>query len=253
MPNAPLELVLVQIRWPEHGRFTRDFRALALDLGDRLDNFPLFNEITETGMQITPEGVTPISGETAYQWRSVDDVWCVHLTKRFVSIFCSRHENYKFSELQEHLSKVTELLGEVLQVRTIERIGIRYVNRITDTDLLATLSEVFDPAILGFTQLDTTSGTAELISSFNQAVYRAGDASLHVRTGKLAPGDTVDPAVVPVDKDSWVLDLDASSEQRAPYEIKHVAEKTGQLADAAYDFFKSILLEGAEQRLDGAT
>lgn len=251
MPNAPLALVLAQVRWPEHARFTRDFRSLALDFGDQLADFPLFEEVVETGLQITPEGVKPISGETAYQWRSIDNVWFVHLTKRFVSIYCIRHENYEFAELRAHLVKIAGLLGNVLQVRTIERIGIRYVNRITDEVLISRLSTVFNPAVLGYEQLEPARSSGMLVSNFNQAVYRAEEVVLNVRSGMLVAGETMDPAVVPVDRPSWVLDLDASVEQGVAFDVESLDDGVGRLADTAYDFFKSVLLENAEQQLDG--
>lgn len=251
--NPPLELVLVQIRWPEHGRFMRDFRTLALDFGDQLNDFPLFNEVTETGVQITPEGVTSIPGETAYQWRSTDDVWGIHLTKRFISLFCVRHEAYEFAELQKHLGVVTELLSSQLQVRTIERTGIRYVNRIADEQLIPRLGDVFIPAVLGYNQLDGFAGDIELHSSFNQAVYQAEEVTLHVRSGLLAPGETPDPAIPQVTGKTWVLDLDAFVEQRLPYDPSATGEYVSRLADVVYDFFKLVLKEGTEDQLDGAS
>lgn len=252
MQNPPLALVLVQIRWPEHGRFLRDFRSLALDLGEQLTDFPLFNEVSEGGVQITPEGVTQIPGETAYQWRSVDDVWGVHLTKRFVSLFCTRHPDYRFDELQNHLEVVAGLLGDVLQVRTIDRIGLRYVNRITDAGLITKLGEVFDPAVLGYVLLNASAGGGQLRSSFNQASYSAEEVTLNVRSGLLAPGEAPDPVIPAVPAPTWVLDLDASVEQRVPYEAVIARATVGRLADVTYDFFKLALRDGAEAQLDGA-
>lgn len=252
MRNPPLALVLVQIRWPEHARFTRDFQKLALDFGESLDEFPLYNEVTESGIQITPEGVTSIPGETAYQWHSTDDIWTVHLTKRFISLYCTRHEDYEFAELQRHLELITEHVQKVLKVQTIERIGIRYINRITDEALMSSLSQIFVPAVLGYAQLDGFQSDVKLMSSVNQSVFAADDVKLHVRSGKLQPGETPDPAVVAVDGNSWVLDLDASIEQRSVFDPTDVTRATGRLADVVYDFFKCVLLDGSENFLDGA-
>ena len=68
----------------------------------------------------------------------------------------------------------------------------------------------------------------------------------------LAPGQTVDPAIRPKDGDSWVLDIDASIEKRRVFDSEDLELTIGKLADAAYDFFKLVLLEGGENRLDGS-
>ncbi|GFK19182.1 TIGR04255 family protein [Corynebacterium glutamicum] len=252
MIKPPLELVLVQIRWPEHaGRLLRDFDSLALDFGDQLKDFPLFNEITEQGIQITPEGMSPIQGSKAYQWRSVDDIWTVHLTKLFVSVFCVKHENYSYSSLEGHLVDVTRLMEEVLGIRTIERVGVRYVNRISDPELLGSLTQVFDPAVLGFEQLATRSDVS-LESNVTQGRYSVEDVLIQARSGILPPSETLDPAIPPLGKRSWVLDLDASHDKRTQYDPLETLCMVGRLADAAYDFFKLVLREDGPDKLDGA-
>lgn len=251
IPDAPLALVLAQIRWPEHGRFARDFKSLALDFGDGLIDFPLYNEITESGVQITPEGVTPIQGDTAYQWRTIDDVWTVVLTKNFVSIYCLQHKNYSFSELQKYANSVAELLESTLRVRSLDRIGIRYVNRVSNPSVLAELSNIFDPAVLGYAQLKVLPEVSP-ISNISQGAYQVGDVLLQARSGMLAPQQTVDPAITPIDRVSWVLDIDVSIEKRNEFNSSDFESNIGMLADAAYDFFKLVLREGGEERLDGS-
>lgn len=251
IPDAPLVLVLAQIRWPEHGRFARDFKSLALDFGDNLTDFPLYNEIAESGVQITPEGVTPIQGDTAYQWRTIDDVWTIVLTKNFVSIYCLQHKNYAFSELQKHLNVVAELLESTLKIRSLDRIGVRYVNRVSNPSVLAELHNIFDPAVLGYAQLRVLPEVIP-VSNISQGAYQVDDVLLMARSGMLAPQQTVDPAIVPIDRASWVLDLDVSIEKRSEYDPSGLQLDIGKLADAAYDFFKLVLRDGGEERLDGS-
>lgn len=253
LENPPLALVLAQIRWPEYGRFVRNFESTALDFGERLDGFPLFTESKETTFQISPEGVTQTEGDTVYQWRSDDDVWGVHLSKRFVTLFCTRHEGYSFKEFSSRLEALTKLIHGTLGVRTYERIGMRYVNRITDVMLLEKLEEVFSPAVLGYYQLNNFDKNASFVSGFSQAMYQADEVALSVRSGFLAPGDVPDPSIAPSALQSWVLDLDASTEQRMSYSPSQTVEAVGKLSDAAFDFFKLVLIEGKEELLEGAS
>lgn len=251
MLDPPLVLVLAQIRWPEHAQFNRDFEKLAFDFGDQLEEFPLYNELEEAGVQITPEGIRPFKGQKAYQWRSVDNVWTIHLTRQFVSIYCTKHSDYRFSELRSRLHVVTDLLQSTLHVRSIDRVGVRYVNRISDPRLLSGLDQVFTPAVLGYAQL-VVPANVELVSNITHGLYRAEDVLLQTRSGRLGSGETVDPSVPPINKPSWVLDLDAFVERQQILDPNDLFVTAQRLADAAYDFFKLVLIEGAEQRLDGS-
>lgn len=250
MTRAPLALVLVQVRWPEHGHLAADFKKLALAFGENLDDFPLFQEVVEQGIQITPEGVQPIQGDASYQWRSVDDIWVVHLTKTFMSLYCAPHDDYRYSELAERLDRLVGLLESVLRIRLTDRIGVRYVNRLSEPDVMKELPTIFDTRVLGMSGL-TGQAAVQLVSTLSQAIYKVEDVTLHVRSGYLGPNETMDPAIRPVESPSWVLDLDASQEMRLIYEPGQIQAVAGRLADVAYDFFKLVLKDQGELRLDG--
>jgi hypothetical protein len=48
-----------------------------------------------------------------------------------------------------------------------------------------------------------------------------------------------------------VLDLDASQEMRSVFEPGQIQAVAGRLADVAYDFFKLVLKDKGELRLEG--
>lgn len=249
MTRAPLALVLVQVRWPEHGHLAVDFKKLALAFGENLDDFPLF-EVVEQGIQITPEGVQTIEGDTSYQWRSIDDVWVVRLTRTFMSLYCAPHDDYRYSELAERLNRLIALLGSVLRIRLTDRIGVRYVNRLSEPDAMKELPAIFDTRVLGMSGLAERDGV-QLVNTLSQAIYKVEDVVLHVRSGYLGSNETMDPAIKPVESQSWVLDLDASQETRLIFEPDRIEAVAGRLADVAYDFFKLVLRDQGELRLDG--
>lgn len=250
--DPPLALVLVQIRWPEHAKLARDLETLALDFGALLEAFPLFERRIDEGLEITPHGIRQIPGDPAYQWKTVDDVWTVTLTRFSVSVHCVRHVGYNFGELQVHLKRVLELVSDVLQVRTISRVGVRYVNRLSSPEALARRHEAFSPEILGYSELKVGE-SVELGQTMSQAVYRIDDVNLQARSGILVPGQTVDPAVAPLHQPAWVLDIDASVEQKVIFDAAAVLATVGRLADVDFDFFTLVVKDGAESILDGAT
>jgi len=249
MSRAPLALVLAQVRWPEHRHLAAEMGEFAQEFGKHLDHFPLSNEITEQGFHLTPEGVKPVNG-VIYEWRSIDDVWVVRLGATFMSLYCAPHENYRYAEFAEHLDIVLSLLKEVLRIQVTERIGVRYVNRLSEPEVMAKLPDIFDPRVLGMEGLASGSGV-RLVSTLSQAVYKVEDVNLQVRSGYLPAGETMDPAIEPIGRPSWILDLDAYQEGRLVYAPEQVREVASRLADTAYDFFKLVLKVQGEVELDG--
>ena len=242
LKEAPLALVLCQVRWPDFSHLQGDQTDIARAFGSVLDGYPVISNLHEVAYTITPDGVTQAPGEKIFQWKSVDDTWHVSLSRRFVSLYCTSYTS--FPDFLVRLAQVLGALESEVKVPLIERLGVRYVNRITDARLVENLADYVRPEVLGYSGLTGVSGEARLASSANQARYLAEGAALQVRSGLVPAGETVDPAVPPVQMASWVLDLDASLEKTAPFDISVVLGEAGRLSDFAYDFFKYVSTEG---------
>jgi uncharacterized protein (TIGR04255 family) len=246
--EAPLELVLCQVRWPELSFLLEEsFRPLALRLGQAILDYPVFSEAKEVNYSITPEGVSQNIGGSVFQWSSADQIWHISLARRFLSFYCTRYGGYV--EFNERLVSVLERAQDVLSIPLIDRIGVRYVNRLADAALLENLGGLIRPPVLGYQALPPVAGQeVALLASTNHAIYSVGDASLQVRSGIVPANETVDPAISPLPAKSWVLDLDASAEARAAFDASMVADKASRLSDIAYDYFKFVITEGFEDR-----
>lgn len=250
LKSAPLELVLCQVRWPELAHLQGDLKPIALKFGQSMTDYPVYDEVQEVSYTITPEGVQQSAGGTIYQWRSLEADWHVSLSRRFLSLYCTRYED--FGVFSERLRPVVEAAGTVVGIPLVERVGVRYVNRLTEQQLIANLREYVRPEILGYAALPSpASGAVALVSNANQARYTLGDMSLQVRSGIVPPGETVDPAIQPTTVDSWVLDLDAFSESVRPFGVSPVMEVAGRLSDTAYDFFKLVTTDGFLREFGG--
>ncbi|ACZ32051.1 hypothetical protein Xcel_3046 [Xylanimonas cellulosilytica DSM 15894] len=242
LKNAPLALVLCQIRWPEFQHLRGDLGETAQAFGSVLDEYPVISNLHEVAYTITPEGVTQQPGEKIFQWHSIDGVWHISLSRRFVTLYCTTYTS--FPDFLERLESVLEAVETQVKVPLVERVGVRYVNQVTDSRLVENLGEYVRPEVLGYSGLAGVSDYVRLASSANQARYVVDDAALQVRSGIVPAGETVDPAVSPAQVPSWVLDLDASSERVAPFDASSVLSTAGRLSDFAYDFFKQVSTEG---------
>lgn len=249
---APLELVLCQVRWPELSFLQEErLRPIALQFGEAILDYPIFSEAKEISYAITPEGVTQNVVGSVFQWASVDQCWHVSLARRFVTLYATTYTNY--AEFDERLRSVLENVRELLKVPVVERVGVRCVNRISDDATLAELPQLISPQVLGYQGLPIATGLATLQASNNQATYAVDDCHLQVRSGMVASGETVDPAIPPLEgRPSWVLDLDASNDRRWILDSKAVADQASHLSDIAYDYFKLVVTEGFVERFGAA-
>lgn len=242
LKDAPLALVLCQLRWPDFNHLQSDLAPIAHAFGSALDDYPVISNIHEVAYTITPEGVTQRLGEKVFQWRSLDGVWHVSLSRRFASFYCTTYTS--FPDFQGRLKRVLEAIEGQVKIPLVERVGVRYVNRIADPRLVGNLSEYVRPEVLGFRGLAVPPDGVRLVTSANQARYVVDDLALQARSVVVPAGESVDPAVTPVQADSWVLDLDASSEKIVPFDVTAVLATVGRLSDFDYDFFKYVSTEG---------
>ena len=238
--DAPLELVLCQVRWPQFtGLQTEEqLRAITPEFGQAMPEYPLVAETKNVNYVITPDGIASTDAGTVYQWTSVDDVWHVSLSRQFLSLYTTTYGTY--DEMDSRLRPILNTLREIVGVRVIDRVGVRYVNRLSDPSDMANLDSIVRPEILGYKALHLQ----HMQASTNQATYSLDGAILQVRSGILPPNQTVDPAIALTPSDSWVLDLDASQEVRQILDTDAVAAIASRMSDVAYDYFKAVIAEG---------
>lgn len=249
LAQPPIALVVCQLRWPELSQLQGDLAAVAQNFGKSLDGYPLTSSASGTSYTISPDGVTQLPAETVYSWRTIDDSWHVNLSRRTVTLYGTAYT--EFADFRERLSRLLGPLEQNLHVPLIERIGVRYVNRVDDPTFVDNVSDFVQPEVMGLCSLNNSTEQAVLQSSINQATYLIGGDVLHARTGILPPGQTFDPAIPPVATNSWVLDLDASAERILTFDATAILEEQGRLADIAYDFFKHVSTDGFIKKFGG--
>lgn len=242
LTSPPLELVLCQVRWPALSNLQTEeqLRAIAPVFGEKMTGYPLFSEARNINYVITPEGITQSDVGSVYQWVSVDDAWHISLARQFMTLFCTKYPQDGYGALDGRLRVALEALHTALRVPLVDRVGVRYVNRLSKEEDMRDLKTLVLPEVLGYQAIDPLVPGPSLQSSTNQTTYKVGDASLQVQSGVLPPTQTVDPAISPVQSPSWVLDLDASKEGRQLFDVDELALTASFMADIAYDYFKLI-------------
>jgi len=190
-------------------------------------------------------GSSDVKG-SIHQWASVDGIWHISLSNQFLSLYCTTYQGY--DEVEKRLRALLAALPASIPVPLVDRVGVRYVNRISDDQDMANLHALVQPEILGHSPLTGDNSGATLVASINQAAYNVDGALLQVRSGVLAPNETPDAAIPALQKQSWVLDLDASIDKRIPFEANSIISEFSRMSDLAYDYFKSVSTPGFIER-----
>lgn len=242
LTHAPLELVLCQVRWPALSNLqTEDqLRAMAPQIGEQMIDYPLYSEARNINYVITPDGITQSDAGSVYQWVSVDEVWHVSLARQFMTVYCTQYLA-GYESLDARLRSALELLRTIVRVPLVDRVAVRYVNRLSTQADMRDLQTLIRPEVLGYCALSQLQPGLSLQNSSNQVTYQIDDAYLQVRSGVLPPNQSVDPAIPPLPSESWILDLDASREARQIMDTAEVAHTASRMSDIAYDYFKFIV------------
>ncbi|MBJ7337148.1 TIGR04255 family protein [Mycolicibacterium sp.] len=232
LQNAPLDRVLCQVRWPELTGFAQRFDAIGESLGSALaKDYPLFAKSQETNFVIGPNGIAPQPGTFVYQWSSADGQWSVHFAATFVTIETARYTSKE--DLLGRLRFILSSLQEQVAIPLYTRIGYRYTNRVST---VSDINSLIKPQVRGGGAVPVREG-AFVVQSVTETLYSVDQDKLLARWAQLPAGATVDPAVQPLDSESWVLDLDAFTEAGAGFHPDEIVDTGLRLARRGYAFF----------------
>lgn len=236
LPRSPLVLVVAQVRFGRIASIASEEFIGGFQEAIR-DVYPVMRREQHAGVVIGPEGQLG-TAEAGHLWRFDErpEGWQVTLAPDFVALGTTRYT--RRSDFLDRLTAVLVAAQRELRLRFCERIGIRYVDRVTDTTLLDRLEQLLRPEALGAVAAAAGEG-ADLVHAFSDTIYRLSDGGeLHGRWGLLPAGATFDPAVPPAPARSWVLDLDAYTSEPQPFEPTALTTRAERACEQIYRFFR---------------
>lgn len=132
----PLAEVICQLRFPEILSISAN---PPVEFQEAIrDQYPQFHRRQE----VLPPKITGAPGRYAlenqpasinYQFASADGVWRVNLTGKFISLACTKYTCWE--EFASHLDKPLAAFIRIYKPAYFERVGLRYVNAISRTEL----------------------------------------------------------------------------------------------------------------------
>jgi len=247
LPEAPLVRVIAQVRFSSilavrQAEFIAPFQEAIR--GD----YPIMRKEHRQSIHLGPQGAD--AGETQVAWRfaDADGFWRVSLAPEFVALETTAYSNR--SDFIQRMRVALDAVEEHLHPAVTERVGLRYIDRVTG-DELEHIGDLVRPDMLGIVNT----------SLFQHAEHELSDALLRLpgaiqkiraRWGHLPAGATVDPnAIEPIDERSWILDLDMFSIERRSFNRGSLVEDFGRFAKRIYAVFRWAVTEEFLRRYGG--
>jgi uncharacterized protein (TIGR04255 family) len=241
--RAPLAKVLTLVSFSRAPFLATD--SAEAQIAELLGNYPVRRRQIIGPPTVVVQGQSmqfPVPPGTATAILTFSDPtgsWQVTLTDTSVAL-----ETTEYSSRDDFCERALEVFKAVEKVAlppVVDRVGLRYINRLTGP-ALERLGEWVIP------QLQSLHGSVEglpIHHSITDTVIEITPVDrLQVRGG-LLPSDTVfDPSLTPFSEPSWVLDMDAFTVQAGfPFAPDVLTAKLRTFAETAYSFFRFATTE----------
>ncbi len=242
LSRAPLVNVIAQVRFPAVMKIEADRGFVATFQESIRNDYPILRQERQLGVMMGPGGVQPQDAGTVWRFENRDpDAWQVTLAPTFVSLSAKRYT--RRSDLLARLTVVLHAIEGWLHPNVCDRIGVRYVDRVTGAPL-ARLSKLVRPEILGLAGDEAVLDDVEVIHALSDTLFQFDDSSqLRGRWGRLPAGATYDPGIEPAREPSWLLDLDHYTSQPENFDHAAISGKVADFSDRIYTFFRWAVTE----------
>ncbi len=156
LPRSPLELVVCQIRFENRFVVSESATALAFHeaLGGREGQYPDVEEASTASGNVVIGPGGPTVSETAklsgWRFRAGDGAWVVTLMPDHVALETTAYGTWA-DAFEPRVGEVISAVAELVEPAFEQRIGLRYIDRITGLELknLTEWKEYIRPELLG--------------------------------------------------------------------------------------------------------
>jgi uncharacterized protein (TIGR04255 family) len=239
LDDAPLVKVLAQVRFPSLAVLHDDslVSTFASHLGKE---YPVLQEQRGVNLLVTPTGVTQQqSNQRLWSLRSRDELWKLTVSENFLAL-----DTIKYPTRHEFILRFEQAAQTFLALTDppyLERLGIRYINRIDDGALInGQLISMIRKEMLGALAIQRPADV-EVRHSVSDSLFTEGEYSIQMRCGVLPPRAMLDIDITPFEGQIWILDIDSYAEQKMNLTSEELAAKLRVLADHAYRMFRWVV------------
>jgi len=250
LPHSPLELVVCQIRFERRlaASDSSTARAIHEALGSTADGYPQVEPAgTATLSVIAAPGQQPpgVSEAMLSGWRFVsrDRRWIATVMPDHASLETTAYTTFA-KDFEPRLARLIDAVAEHVQPTFEQRVGLRYVDRITELQLksLAEWEPYLRPQMLGLV-LHPELGPGVRAMQHQTILHLDEDLRCGLRHGPLVNDDT---GVV-----DFVLDYDVFRERGQVFDAAGIKDAASQMNRWAQQLFEATITDELLQRLRG--
>ncbi len=246
LQQAPLVGVIAQVRFPAILAIRNPDKVAKFQEALRQD-YPFL--IQEHVNRIELAGIQTPNVHSGIIWRLTDKErdaqWRVSLGIDFVALETSLYDSR--NDFLNRIGTVVSAVEKTFEPASASRVGLRYVDQLVD-EAVARISEIVQPSILGI-----VGSPRETELNFRDSITRSlteteilapNGARIQARWGQLPPNTTYDPNILdPIDKMSWILDLDMFKLGSHPFDREALQKITSNFAECIYWLFRQIVTD----------
>jgi uncharacterized protein (TIGR04255 family) len=240
LERSPLAVVLFQVRFP--GPVTRIEQAIdANEIAQSLSSEYPFADRQEVVSFVIQPGHLPSAQKsdntTAMSLSDASQKWTLNVARDSVSLTTTAYENR--DDLLLRAAHIFQTLSQVAAPPAVARVGLRYINRISDVEVIKKLCENQGLAEPIRQQQQFSLANNEIQSALTELTYAwTAQQRLQARWGLLPPGQSIANPLEPLPNSSWLLDIDAFDESRFDFSPDLVVERLKILSEKAYRYFR---------------
>ena len=249
LKDAPLIRVIAQLRFPpilsiEKSDFVGSFQEAIRE------SYPIVQREQTLGFTFGSQDFATNAPQVT--WRFVDKAdkwnWRVSLAPDFLAFettaYLSRHDFLK------RLENILIALNESFKPASIERFGLRYIDRIVGQNL-QDISSLVKPEVAGMMAANFRECIHQTISE-SLFIIPGRDEQIAARWGAMPAGSTFDPeAIEAVADPSWVLDFDMSVSKNRDFHVDELMSEAQHFAERIYTFFRWAVEDDFLRRYGG--
>jgi uncharacterized protein (TIGR04255 family) len=245
LPDAPLVRVIVQVRFPlvvsvERREFIASFQEAIRP------EYPVLRPEQTRGLLVTAGGLTPTQPKTTWRFWDLTGDWRVSLAPDFVALETTTYRSR--ADLLRRLRTVLGALHQHVQPALVDRLGVRYIDRITGA-AVEQIRELVRPEVRG---IAGTPAALQVEHSLTESLFRVGAAQVLARWGSLPSAATFDAAAIePIGEPSWIVDLDMFRVESFPFDVEDLVLEAGRFCERLYTFFRWAVTDEFLRRYGG--
>jgi uncharacterized protein (TIGR04255 family) len=250
LARSPLAVVVFQVRFEQN---------LAVAAGDtllrihehlrgpdgpypRVESQQMVSAQVQIGSVGWAQPIPPTQPVRGLRMRSNDGTWILSVMPDFLSLETTAYTTWT-QDFRHRVEEILEAINEHVRPRVEERIGLRYVNRISEPEVVtpADFRGLISNGLLGPAADDFW---ATGITGIQQQIEVHVDADIQcvLRHGTI-------PRSTGFGIEGYLLDLDLFRQQPRKFDLEHIVSSSDQLNEAATAVFHESLTPEYRERL----